>query len=61
MLRGTVAYDVARQTEGRKEIRIGHPSGVFGVGIEIEDDKVSNVTVTRTARKIMKGFVYVRE
>lgn len=66
MLEGTVAYDLARKkdyaaADGDAVMRIGHPSGILEVGIEINDGDVESVSVVRTARRIMKGFVYVRD
>ena len=66
LLEGTVAFDVVRKDTaegdtGKREIRIGHPSGIFGAEIEIRDGGVESVTVVRTARRIMKGFIYIRD
>lgn len=46
-------------------MRIGHPSGVMNVGADLCDsaDKMSVVksgNIERTARRIMEGFVYVK-
>jgi 2-methylaconitate cis-trans-isomerase PrpF len=48
-----------------KKIRIGHPFGIMEVGAKLEDaadggHKVKSGILGRTARRIMEGYVYVR-
>ncbi|MGX8687478.1 MAG: PrpF domain-containing protein, partial [bacterium] len=49
---------------GQTTVRIGHPSGVMTmvptVEKEGEEVRVPGVAVQRTARRIMDGYVYVR-
>jgi hypothetical protein len=44
-------------------IRVGHPSGMLSVGADVvrSDDRwwVSKVTLSRSARRLMEGWVYV--
>lgn len=50
-------------SEDKENVRIGHPSGIMTMCPEIEtgdEIKVPAVAVQRTARRIMDGFVYVR-
>jgi 2-methylaconitate cis-trans-isomerase PrpF len=66
MIEGTLVHRVcssrAMQT---KEVRIGHPSGV--ISIEVEVEKIADgfhlkkAAFGRTSRRIMEGFVYVPE
>ena len=57
---GTVVYDLVRETEG-DVIRLGHSSGVTDVDIKIDGEHVIKGGVRRTARRIMDGYVYIRE
>jgi 2-methylaconitate cis-trans-isomerase PrpF len=41
-------------------VRIGHPSGVFPVRIELVDGELREASFPRTARRLMEGIVYVR-
>lgn len=59
--KGTVASECVRLSDDSKEIKIGHPSGIFVVGMNMDGSQIESVRVTRTARRIMDGFVYVRE
>lgn len=54
--------------DGRKlinSVRIGHPSGVMKVYVdyEIADGQIhlNGIACQRTARKIMEGYVYIRD
>lgn len=61
LLPGTIVHEIVRPAEGQSVIRLGHSSGVTAVDIRIEDGKVIKGGVTRTARRIMDGSVYIRE
>lgn len=65
LLPGTVANKVARDAGGAKEkmIRIGHPDGVAEVRATLTADggDVISVGMDRTARRIMKGELYIPE
>ena len=60
---GTVAHEISKPAPGQKIIRIGHPAGI--IDVEAECDITENgvtarrVTYSRTARRIMEGYVYV--
>lgn len=66
-LDGTIVNQVAPVKPGQTTVRIGHPSGVMTMvptvekqGENMADAKVPGVAVQRTARRIMDGYVYVR-
>ncbi|MFQ5872169.1 MAG: PrpF domain-containing protein, partial [Dehalococcoidia bacterium] len=60
---GTLVHEVCRGVEDGGTIRIGHASGIISLQTELETKEgsfqVRRVGVTRTARRIMEGFVYV--
>jgi hypothetical protein len=60
---GTVVHEMARPAQGQKVIRLGHPAGVIDVEAECEETQegivARRVTYSRTARRIMEGYVYV--
>jgi 2-methylaconitate cis-trans-isomerase PrpF len=65
-IEGTVVYEALDKTALQKnEIRLGHPGGVMVVGVEME--KKGNIydykegVLSRTARRLMEGYVYVPE
>ena len=66
MIEGTVVNEVCSAEAIRKgEIRIGHPSGVLEVFVDVKNSVEQGWTllqagVCRTARPIMDGEVYVR-
>ena len=58
---GTVAAEAARPGSGGL-VRIGHPSGVAEVVVDLaatDPPHVARVTVTRTARRLMEGRVLI--
>ena len=66
-LDGTIVHQIAPVKPGQTTVRIGHPSGVMTMvptvekqGEDMADAKVPGVAVQRTARRIMDGYVYVR-
>lgn len=66
MIDGTLVNRLCSSSANRsKQIRIGHPSGV--ISIEVDVAKVDNTfhlrkaAFGRTSRRIMEGFVYVPE
>jgi 4-oxalomesaconate tautomerase len=67
LLEGSVAADLARvpSREGRLRIDVGHPSGYFTVEMEVEQGsgspRVRRSAILRTARKLMRGEIYVPE
>ncbi len=65
VLPGTVAAQIARLDEspGPRRIEIGHPTGYFTVEMEVEREdgslRIKRSALLRTARKLMRGEVYV--
>jgi 2-methylaconitate cis-trans-isomerase PrpF len=58
-MRGTVLNDVYVD-RGGGIVRIGHPTGVFPVYARLgPDDRVQEVSYSRTARRLMEGQAYV--
>jgi 2-methylaconitate cis-trans-isomerase PrpF len=67
-LPGTVAHEAASGLTWAGDVRIGHPSGVLPVAASVTPDPtgvppgvpiVRSVTVYRTARRLMEGFVLI--
>ena len=59
---GSIAAEAARQADACTPVRLGHPSGVAEVAVELsaaDPPHVARVTVTRTARRLMEGRVLV--
>lgn len=60
---GWTAGDVRRDGDGQRDVTIEHPSGSLEVALRTDrrdgDVRVVSGGVTRTARKIMSGTVYV--
>ncbi len=65
MIEGTVVSEVCSpQAKGKGEVRIGHPSGILEVFVDVKNTAETGWTllqagVCRTARPIMDGEVYV--
>jgi len=58
-LPGTIVHQLSRQFDDGV-VRIGHPTGVFPVRIQIDSDgNITEASYSRTARRIMDGVVYV--
>jgi 2-methylaconitate cis-trans-isomerase PrpF len=57
-LPGSVVNQVARADDG-DVVRIGHPSGVFPLRIKVADGQVQVAGISRTARRIAEGHVWV--
>ena len=58
-IEGTVAHELFGRT-GSQVVRLGHASGVTAVDMKLDGDRVLKGGVTRTARRIMDGFIYIR-
>lgn len=56
---GTIVYEIAKRNDSGI-VRIGHSSGVTEAVMKMEGEKVLMGGVTRTARRIMDGYVYIR-
>ena len=62
---GTIVNEVlSSEGHDRPEIRIGHPAGIIRIEATVEGSgssaKLTRAAVARTARRIMDGYVYVR-
>lgn len=58
---GTIVNEIAKPAPDQDIIRIGHSSGVTEVDVKMDGERVIKGGVTRTARRIMDGWVYVRD
>lgn len=58
---GTIVHETAKPDLEQDIIRIGHSSGVTEVDMKMEGERVLKGGVSRTARRIMDGWVYVRD
>lgn len=66
-LDGSLVNQIVSPAEGQKTLRIGHPSGIMTMvptvekhGTDMAEAVIPGVAVQRTARRIMDGFVYIR-
>jgi 2-methylaconitate cis-trans-isomerase PrpF len=57
-LPGSVVHQVAR-ADGGDTVRIGHPSGVFPLRTSVADGEVTVAAMSRTARRVATGHVWV--
>jgi 2-methylaconitate cis-trans-isomerase PrpF len=58
-IEGTVVQEAAG-TPSARDLRLGHPSGVLPIAAEVAPGPVATrVTVYRTARRLMEGFVTI--
>ncbi len=60
-LKGTIVNELVQPAADQDIILLGHSSGVTSVDIKMDGEEVIKGGVTRTARRIMDGFVYVRD
>ena len=58
---GTIVNEIVKTAPDQDIIRLGHASGVTEVDVKMDGEKVIKGGVTRTARRIMDGWVYVRD
>ena len=58
---GTIVNEIVNPAPDQDIIRLGHASGVTEVDVKMGGEKVIKGGVTRTARRIMDGWVYVRD
>lgn len=56
---GSIVSEMVGKTERVATIRIGHPSGVIDLEVQVEDGRVVRAAFARTARRIMEGYVFV--
>ncbi|KAK1756218.1 PrpF protein [Echria macrotheca] len=55
---GTVPYELARRSDDKDVVTIGHPSGRIQVGTTVRDGEIVSAELHRTARVLMKGEVF---
>lgn len=60
-IEGTIANELVKPKKDQDNIVIGHPSGVTEVDMKVDGEEVIKGGVTRTARRIMDGYVYIRD
>jgi methylitaconate Delta-isomerase len=62
---GTIVNEMCSTYENPRRLRIGHPSGVLPIYSNVKgsanDWKVEEVLFSRTVRRIMDGYAYVRK
>jgi len=62
---GSVVNEVIADVEQKSCIRIGHPAGVIDVQVAVEEQSgqvvLKRAAMSRTARRIMEGYAYVRK
>ena len=58
---GTIVNEIVKPAPDQDIIRLGHASGVTEVDAKMGGEKVIKGGGTRTARRIMDGWVYVRD
>ena len=61
LIDGTVVHEIVKPVAGQRYVRLGHASGVTEVDIELDGAEVVKGGVTRTARRIMDGYIYIRD
>lgn len=61
LLEGTIAQELARLTHGEGRVMLGHASGCTQVNVVMGEDGVEKAGIIRTARRIMDGYIYIRE
>jgi 2-methylaconitate cis-trans-isomerase PrpF len=60
-VKDTIVNDILKPREDKDVLIIGHSSGLLNVDVKMDGDEVVKGGVTRTARRIMDGRVYVRD
>lgn len=56
---GTIVNEAIPHIDSIEEIKIGHPAGVIYIEARVEDGEVKRAAFSRTARRIMEGYVWV--
>ena len=60
-IKGTIVNELTNPAPDQEIIKLGHSSGITEVDVKVEGKKIIKGGVTRTARRIMDGFVYVKD
>ncbi len=56
---GTIVHEMVSEPDSELNVRIGHPAGVINIESKVDGLNVERAAISRTARKIMEGQVYV--
>ena len=56
---GTLVHEAIPHIDSISTIRIGHPAGIIEIEAAVENGEVTRAAFSRTARRIMEGYVYV--
>jgi hypothetical protein len=61
---GSIAHAAVADADAKTLFNIGHPSGVIDVAVDVTvkngEVKLARAAMSRTARRIMDGYVYIR-
>jgi methylitaconate Delta-isomerase len=60
-IKGTIVNEMIPKNENSETIKIGHPAGIIKLEARVEDRIVERAAFSRTARRILDGYVYVLE
>jgi 2-methylaconitate cis-trans-isomerase PrpF len=64
-IKGTIVHEVCPSDQNARHLRIGHPSGILpiyaNVAYKEHNWDVKEVLFSRTVRRIMEGYAYVRK
>jgi 2-methylaconitate cis-trans-isomerase PrpF len=58
-LQGTIVHEVFKD-RGENSVVIGHPKGVIVPLVKVDQGKVKEVVIARTARLLLRGETYVQ-
>lgn len=59
-IHGTIVNDLLKYKDF-ETLKLGHSSGIMSIRVNGEGEHVESVGVVRTARRIMDGYVYIRD
>ncbi len=57
---GTIVNEMTAEDDSVKLVRIGHPAGVIAIEAKVTEGKVERAAFARTARRMMEGYVFVK-
>lgn len=61
---GSIANEMVAEADSKSLLKIGHPAGVIDVEVAVEKAaggiKLKRAAISRTARRIMDGFSYIK-
>lgn len=60
-IKGTVVNELINLEEVADIVKIGHASGITNVDIKFDGGEILKGGITRTARRIMEGYIYIRD